>query len=410
MPPTPSDRHATGRIRQEMAAFNFRAQQWRLALKLKANFDPNQPRVPAGNPDGGQWTGDGSSTGRGGSTGRRAAPKTVTGTSQRVVRDESGREAWHSIVRTESTGGKLAEQTVHNRDGSTVRSVYPAKPGDGDRREGHLVRLPDGTARIFLSDGLTQSIFDGKGQLLSRSIWTENGPQDLPIVEPVGSDVSLGDAGLGGIWNNPNNYFENPKIPLQAANPLLPKTTAAGLALFGALSAAEYSEAVRPVIAFKAKEFQPNAGAKPRQVPAVAFVGDLSRDEVDAACPRLEEVQARTDRAVAEVKAKYGDSLSPQAFGTAVHMNLKEQVRSLRDPKFRAEVSALKSLNETYGTKNSVRIDVFEEVGNGTVCVYDIKTGKAGFGPRRMREIALKVSRSYGPGKRFIIIEIRPIG
>jgi hypothetical protein len=23
---------------------------------IKANFDPNQPRVPAGNPDGGQWT------------------------------------------------------------------------------------------------------------------------------------------------------------------------------------------------------------------------------------------------------------------------------------------------------------------------------------------------------------------
>jgi hypothetical protein len=27
-----------------------------LESALKANFDPNQPRVPAGNPDGGQWT------------------------------------------------------------------------------------------------------------------------------------------------------------------------------------------------------------------------------------------------------------------------------------------------------------------------------------------------------------------
>lgn len=28
-------------------------------------FDPNQPRVPAGNPGGGQWTGEGASAGRG---------------------------------------------------------------------------------------------------------------------------------------------------------------------------------------------------------------------------------------------------------------------------------------------------------------------------------------------------------
>src|SRR5687768_6163598 len=28
----------------------------RLRLALKAGFDPNQPRVPAGRPEGGQWT------------------------------------------------------------------------------------------------------------------------------------------------------------------------------------------------------------------------------------------------------------------------------------------------------------------------------------------------------------------
>lgn len=35
------------------------------ALTGKANFDPNQPRVPAGNPDGGQWTDDARWTGGG---------------------------------------------------------------------------------------------------------------------------------------------------------------------------------------------------------------------------------------------------------------------------------------------------------------------------------------------------------
>ncbi len=33
-----------------------------LERAAKAKFDPNQPRVPAGNPDGGQWTGTGEST------------------------------------------------------------------------------------------------------------------------------------------------------------------------------------------------------------------------------------------------------------------------------------------------------------------------------------------------------------
>ena len=37
-----------------------------LERAIKANFDPNQPRVPAGNPDGGQWTGGGGGDAGGG--------------------------------------------------------------------------------------------------------------------------------------------------------------------------------------------------------------------------------------------------------------------------------------------------------------------------------------------------------
>lgn len=45
---------------------------WRVldALHGKANFDPNQPRVPRGNPGGGQWT-DGATPGGGGISGSR---------------------------------------------------------------------------------------------------------------------------------------------------------------------------------------------------------------------------------------------------------------------------------------------------------------------------------------------------
>jgi hypothetical protein len=39
-----------------LTAARFVLATWRLQLALKANFNPNQPRVPRGNPDGGQWT------------------------------------------------------------------------------------------------------------------------------------------------------------------------------------------------------------------------------------------------------------------------------------------------------------------------------------------------------------------
>jgi hypothetical protein len=56
----------------------------RLERAVKTNFDPNQPRVPAGNPDGGEWT-DG---GGGGST-RLAQARPGRGSGQ--VRLRSGR-------------------------------------------------------------------------------------------------------------------------------------------------------------------------------------------------------------------------------------------------------------------------------------------------------------------------------
>ena len=44
-----------------------------LARAIRAKFDPNQPRVPAGNPDGGEWTGTGGG-GTPGSASRLSAP------------------------------------------------------------------------------------------------------------------------------------------------------------------------------------------------------------------------------------------------------------------------------------------------------------------------------------------------
>ena len=77
-------------------------------------------------------------------------------------------------------------------------------------------------------------------------------------------------------------------------------------------------------------------------------------------------------------------------------MSLKRQIDALVDPNFRAEVSVLKIIDEAYGTKDSVRVDVLENLGNGAVCIYDIKTGKSGLNAGRALEIARKVHASFG--------------
>jgi hypothetical protein len=52
------------RMRSLLWAHVVEAKLLDLERAVKANFNPNQPRVPAGNPDGGQWTGTGGSSGR----------------------------------------------------------------------------------------------------------------------------------------------------------------------------------------------------------------------------------------------------------------------------------------------------------------------------------------------------------
>lgn len=48
------------RLRWLLNAWALETKFRALRYAVKANFDPNQPRVPAGNPDGGQWTDAGS--------------------------------------------------------------------------------------------------------------------------------------------------------------------------------------------------------------------------------------------------------------------------------------------------------------------------------------------------------------
>jgi hypothetical protein len=157
------------------------------------------------------------------------------------------------------------------------------------------------------------------------------------------------------------------------------------------------------ILEFNAQEFLP--GARPN-VDAIR-IGRRTREQVDRACPRHGEVQALTDEAADTVRRE-GNYIGATQYGTRVHTELRNRIRALSDPNLQAEVSAIKSEGARYGARGSIRVDVFENVGEGTVCVYDIKTGRSRLTPVRMGEISNNAHSLYPGTQRILVIETRP--
>ena len=61
-----------------------------------------------------------------------------------------------------------------------------------------------------------------------------------------------------------------------------------------------------------------------------------------------------------------------------------------------------------YGTPGSVRVDAYEYRDDGTLCVYDLKTGRAGLGDRRAEILATALSYGFDNIRRIIVMEVRP--
>jgi hypothetical protein len=167
----------------------------------------------------------------------------------------------------------------------------------------------------------------------------------------------------GGRWTRERDEFVQPAF-YAGGRFLWNSAVDAGLAAYSWLSALN-SAGKRAIIGFNARDYR---GAT--KILDLADIRLLDREQVGQACPKLGEVQSLTDKAAAVVQPQ-------RSFLTAGQ----------------------------YGT---IRIDVFEEAPNQTVCVYDIKTGKRGLSPARMLEIATKVFAAYNDVKRIIITEIRP--
>jgi hypothetical protein len=295
-------------------------------MQREHGYDPQQPRVPAGNAKGGQWT------------------SKVGGGAQTV---NSPEEIDKEIARL-------------MRDPEALRHEWAGMHGFGP---GH----PEPSAR------------------------TDTGRTDAMIARGGTEQLQLAQF--------------SPTLPIRPGHPIVMV-----LSLFAALSARNTPDR-RAIFEFNAREFLRD----PTSERAQPNVSVLNREEVENVCRKLEDVQRRTDRiadAVTMENRRTGLPMSRSQIGSAVHVRLKGEIDSLGNPNYRAEVSYWKNDEDPrYGRKDSIRIDVLENVGNGLVCVYDVKTGlsrRSGLSPRRMQEIAEHVLKAYPHVQRIVITEVRP--
>jgi hypothetical protein len=213
----------------------------------------------------------------------------------------------------------------------------------------------------------------------------------------------------GGQWTDDGHNGPTARPIQQVRGDLLrrpaQRALEALLTVFAAVSALN-RPGQQAIVEFRARGFEPDAAS--RGVLDEGNVAILNRSEVEQACPRFGEVQSLTDRATNEVRSG-GGIMSATQFGTKVHARLKYLVESRHDPNFVAEVSySGADKNAVYGAKNTIRVDVLERLGNGVVCVYDIKTGARGLEGPRMTTIARKVLKRFPDTRRIIVTEVRP--
>ena len=235
----------------------------RLERALRRKSSPDQPRAPAGQPDGGRWVPSG-----GGDRG-------IGG-------------------RSDGTDGDVVhrERTVLD-DGTRVLSLR-IRSGRRDYDEQDIVTAPDGTSRIFETSGLTQTIRDGEtGAVLGRSNFTAAGAEPEAFAQPA----------------------------FLPAAPVAVATVELALALYAARSGRNdpYS---RTVLGLTAQEFLPNpqGGVAP-----ALWVGPVSQSMLNAACQRNGQVEAITNQITRQIRAS-GSFATAQSFGDKVHYEIAKYV------------------------------------------------------------------------------------
>ena len=383
-----SDRHlskAAGegeiiRLRRSLIRLQDEARLLRRDV-LRRKYNPSQPRVPAGSAGGGQWTsGAGGGGGSGGSTVLgfgEAGGLAEFASEDGFVIDETGDEAWAFYEESTGADGEVSERAIVNRDGSTIHSEYAASREAGfDER--HTVTTPEGDKTVFETTDKTQTIREGgpDGEVIARTVWTPDGPEALATVQPAYAD----------------------------------KLAVGGALLFGWFSSRNGLDGAQAVMGLNARDFLVDEAG--RLEPAA--VVQLSDSELEAACLRWVDVKGFADRA-ANAAGSVDLYPSPAVYGTSVHTRFRSFIDDLHDPYFKAEISFMKQGSEPtesalvrYGYPKSVRVDAYEYRDDGTLCVYDLKTGRAGVSRFRADILANATRAGFRNIRRVIVTEVRP--
>src|SRR5713101_5469915 len=119
---------------------------------------------------------------------------------------------------------------------------------------------------------------------------------------------------------------------------------------------------------------------------------------IDDTTVALLEILKRTVTTMSRV------GMSPQQYGTAVHLAFALQVKLARLPGIKAsdvETTFGSEPDARYGTKHSIRTDVVLRNDAGDIiAIYDVKTGEKGLSRKRLRELLDKTGA--GPGTPII--------
>lgn len=343
----------------------------RAALELRYHalrhrkFDPGQPRVPAGNSEGGQWT-----DGGGGATSPRGA-------SRREEGDVSGPVQRWRRVRAERTQDGTGERIVDVSDDG-IRIVSERRRGivTGAETSRHLVTLPDGAGLHIDNDHFgIQRIRDETGELLSAARWGKHGPEIL-------RDFSRRDPR---------------EIAVEAA-------IRAGIAAWNWLNARSVA-GTTPVLVFQPRQFRGSANEEI----SLETVGEIERDEADKFCKRYPEVRNKLSDIARQTRV--GFTGSAREFGSKVHYRMAKYVNDQGDRNFKAKVTHDESSPRKISrrrTRGSTFLDVYERASRDTVCVYDHKTGRAGLSEKRALRLAATARKIHGGASRVVVIEVRP--
>jgi hypothetical protein len=129
---------------------------------------------------------------------------------------------------------------------------------------------------------------------------------------------------------------------------------------------------------------------------------------VETACPAYPKVQAVTSSSDAKGRAQNPDA-TPQEIGNMVHKEVDAAFKGQPEFKTNAGFLGNNELENGLRLAGSSFLDVLHDVGNGTFCIFDIKTGISGLGSRQINQYWNAAKDAFsGYVQRIYILEVRP--